>query len=170
MCTVGGKLIFAKEPEIGAEYPQNAVFCAVALDKYFVHNLNITAPGLLDTAKNAGLILVHVNQGYTKCSCAVVDGRSVITSDKGIARALLAIGDVDVLEVAEGHVLLPGYKYGFIGGASGRVGDEFVFCGDITKHPDFDRIRKFISNHGIRMKWFDFPLTDIGTIIEELLP
>ena len=167
ICSVGREPVFANTAEIGSEYPQNAAFCAAALDRYFIHNLNITAPRLLEIAERAGLKPVHVNQGYTKCSCAVVDGKSVITSDKGIARALIALGDVDVLEVNKGHILLPGYQYGFIGGASGRVGEEFVFCGDITVHSDFERIQDFVESRGVRLKWFDFPLTDVGSIIEE---
>ena len=118
-------------------------------------------------AKAAGKIPVDVRQGYARCSSAVVDGRSVITADPGIAAALMKLGDVDVLTVEPGHVLLPGFDYGFIGGASGRVGDELIFSGDLSAHPDFRAIEAFADQRGVRLKCFpEFPLTDIGSIIE----
>ena len=166
MCRVGGRMIFAKDGEVGSEYPRNAAFCAVSLDRYFIHNMKITSPRLKAAAEMAGLEPVHVNQGYAKCSCAVVDGRSIITSDMGVWKAIEKLGDVDVLLISPGHIALPGHEYGFIGGACGNVGDELVFCGDITAHPDFERIREFAKARGVSLKWFDFPLTDIGTIID----
>jgi len=76
--------------------------------------------------------------------------------------------DVEVLTVREGHVLLPGFDTGFIGGASGRVGDEIIFNGDLSAHPDFEKIRDFIQCRGLKVRYFPgLPLTDIGSIIEE---
>ena len=70
--------------------------------------------------------------------------------------------------VVSGHVLLPGYDEGFIGGASGRVGDEVIFHGDLAAHPDFRGIVSFIESRGLRVKYFGgFALTDIGGIIEK---
>ena len=168
MCAVtGSQLITARPGELGRGYPACAAFCALCLDRYFVHNLKITNPRLLEAAKAAGKIPVDVRQGYARCSSAVVDGRSVITADPGIAAALVKLGDVDVLTVEPGHVLLLGFDYGFIGGASGRLGDELVFSGDLSAHPDFRAIEAFADQRGVRLKYFpEFPLTDIGSIIE----
>ena len=64
------------------------------------------------------------------------------------------------------HVVLPGFSYGFIGGASGRTGSEIVFNGDITMHPDCGKMLGFIRERGLTVKWFSgYPLTDIGTIL-----
>ena len=168
MCAVTDRrLIKARPGELGREYPECAAFCALCLDRYFIHNLKITDPRLLEAAKEAGKTPVDVRQGYARCSSAVVDGRSVITADPGIAAALRKLGDVDVLTVTEGHVLLTGFDHGFIGGASGRVGDELIFNGDLSAHPDHCAIEKFAAERGIRIRYFpEFPLTDIGSIIE----
>ena len=73
---------------------------------------------------------------------------------------------MDVLTVTAGHVVLPGYDTGFIGGASGRIGDTVYFNGDLTAHPDFESIVRFIEDRGLKVKWFeDWPLTDTGSII-----
>ena len=168
MCAVTERILVRARPsELGRVYPESAAFCALCLDRYFIHNLKITEPRLLDAAREAGKTLVDVKQGYARCSSAAVDGRSVITADPGIAAALEKLGDVDVLTVTPGHVLLPGFDHGFIGGASGRVGDELVFSGDLSAHPDFAAIGRFAEERGVRIRYFpEFPLTDIGSIIE----
>jgi len=159
-------VIKAMSGEIGEAYPENIGFNAVCLDRYFIHNLKYTNPRLLEYAKQLDLQLINVKQGYAKCSCVVVDGKGIITADDGIYSVLSKFDDIDILKVTAGHVLLSGFDYGFLGGASGRIGDTVYFAGDITKHPDFKAIRTFILNRNVNLKWFDFPLTDIGSIIE----
>lgn len=161
--------IFKGDPrEIGAAYPDNIGFNAVCLDRYFIHNLKYTSPSLLHHAKSLGLECISVKQGYTKCSCVVVDGNSIITADSGIIRAIKKYPDVDVLPISQGFVRLEGFAYGFLGGASGRVGNEIIFNGDLSKHPDFEAIRQFIESRGLTVKYFpEYPLTDIGSILTD---
>ena len=148
-----------------AEYPHDIGFNAACTGRYFIHSLDNTAPALLEAARELGMELVNVRQGYTKCSTVIVDEDSVITYDRGIAKACSAAG-LDVLTVRPGHVLLPGYDTGFIGGTSGRVGDTVFFNGDLSSHPDFGRIKEFIEKRGLGVKWFEeWPLTDTGSII-----
>ena len=46
-------------------------------------------------------------------------------------------------------------------------GGQVIFHGALPKHPDFLRIKTFIESTGLLPVWFDeFPLTDIGSIIE----
>ncbi len=169
MCRFSDGTVFhADLSEIGKEYPENIAYNALCLDKYFIHNLKYTSKRLLNEAKRRGMELIHVKQGYTKCSCVFVNGRSVITSDDGISKTLSAIPDIDILKVSPGYVCLRGFEYGFIGGASGLVGDKLVFSGDITKHPDFAEILKFCLERNVEIEYFEYPLEDIGSILEEL--
>lgn len=168
VCKIGEGAVFAEKEDImemHGKYPENAAFCAVCLDKYIVHRLDITSQKVLDAGKKLNLVPVNVRQGYTKCSCVTVDGNSVITSDDGIYSRLKEIKDISVLKIRSGHVLLPGFDYGFIGGASGRVGDEIIFNGDVSNHPDFEKIRSFIEERGLKIKSFPHPLRDIGSIV-----
>ena len=72
-----------------------------------------------------------------------------------------------MLLIRPGYISLPGFSYGFIGGASGRVGDEMIFSGNVAAHPDFEAIRSFVEEHGAKLKYFpEYELTDIGSIIE----
>lgn len=163
MCVLNGKPVFAGEDEFFPDYPGNAAYCAAVLDGVLIHRLDITSPRLLAAAE--GYARINVRQGYAKCSTVIVDGKSLITSDRGIARAASEFG-LGVLYVSGGGVLLPGYPEGFIGGASGRVKDELFFNGSLDFHPHGSKIRAFIRERGIKI-WeaSGLPLRDIGSII-----
>lgn len=150
---------------LGDSYPLDITLNAACTGRYFIHNLQHTAPALLSRAEELGMTLINVRQGYAKCSTVIVDEDSVITYDRGIAEPCRAAG-LDVLTVSPGHVILPGYDTGFIGGTSGRIGDTVVFNGDLASHPDHHAIVRFIEARGLKVKWFGgWPLTDIGSII-----
>lgn len=164
----GAEIVFAKddpEPIISGIYPADIPYNAACTGKYFIHNLRYTSPRLYSRARELGMEMVDVRQGYAKCSTVVVDEDTIITYDDGIASASERVG-MNVLHVRPGHVKLPGYDTGFIGGASGRVGDTIIFNGDLSGHPDGVDIRKFISSRGLDVADFpEWPLTDIGSII-----
>lgn len=165
LCVIKGQVIRGTPHRVEPEYPRDVAYNALGLDGYFLHRLDATAPELLAAAERLGLEQVNVRQGYTKCSTVVVDGSAVITADSGIASALESRG-LAVLRIRPGHVTLPGYDLGFLGGASGRVGDAVWFNGDLSRHPDHVAIREFIQNRGLTV--VDFPgteLVDIGSII-----
>jgi hypothetical protein len=148
-------------------YPQDIIYNAVCTGKYFIHHLKASDEALLQRAKEMGMILIDVRQGYTKCNTVVVDSNSLITSDKGIHNALSQYTDLKCILVQPGHVKLTGYSTGFIGGASGRVGDHMIFHGNLKNHPNFTDMKRFIESRGLKVFWFEeFPLTDIGSIIE----
>ena len=164
MCRIGDEVIHCTKEEIGFSYPENIAFNAACTGKYFIHNIKHTAPRLLSAAKDKGMEIIHVKQGYSKCSIAVIDETSLITEDEGIKKSL-APYPVDVLMISKGHVRLEGFDFGFIGGTCGRVGNEIVFNGDISSHPDYKDIKEFIEKRGLEIKYFDYPLSDIGSIL-----
>jgi len=164
-----GKVFHGDSALLGSKYPADVLYNACSTGKYFIHNLKHTAPELLEAADELGLIKINVPQGYARCSALPVDEDSVITYDRGIAAACaLRAPALNVLLVRPGHIQLPGYAQGFIGGTGGRIGNTLVFNGDLSAHPDFEIIREFIESHGLECVWTtDIPLTDIGSIIEE---
>ena len=146
-------------------YPGDIVFNAACTGRFFIHNLKYTASELLTAAKDCGMTLINTRQGYSKCSTVIVDEDSVITYDDAIAKPCEAAG-MNVLKIRPGHILLPGFDTGFIGGTSGRIGETIVFNGDLSAHPDFEAIKEFVCGRGLDLKWFaEWPLTDIGSII-----
>ena len=163
-CSDNGDVFSGTASKVGQKYPGDCIYNAASTGRFFIHNTNITDPELLDAAKAHQLDIIHVRQGYTKCSCVVVDENSIITSDAGIARACR--NKMDCLLISPGHVILEGYDYGFLGGASGRLEDTIIFNGDLQAHPDREKIRSFITERGLKIKYFDsYPLTDIGSIL-----
>lgn len=164
MCSMGpGKQVFFGCPEkIGPKYPGNIIYNAACTGKYFIHNLKHTDPALLEAVKD--LEKVHVSQGYTKCNTLIVDENSIITSDGGIYNSCYS--KLDVLLISPGHISLENFPYGFIGGASGRIGDTIIFNGNLEDHPDCKAITEFIRSRGLDIKYFkEYPLKDIGSII-----
>ena len=167
MCRLSEDELFAfdcKLDKLNPGYRTEVGFNAVCTGNFFIHNLELSNPRLLNRAKELGLELINVRQGYTKCSTVVVDEKSIITYDKGIFKA--CEGELDALLINPGNVYLHGYDTGFIGGASGRLENEIIFNGDITKHPDYKRIAEFTEKKGFTIKFFaDRKLTDIGSVI-----
>lgn len=167
-------LAVAPSSSIREEYPSDIPYNAACTGRYLICNAAFTAAEILDFTRssaqdsktsNLPLTLVDVKQGYAKCSVVIVDERSIITYDRGIAKSATSAG-LDVLLVEPGHVELRGYNTGFIGGASGRVGGEIIFNGDLSAHPDFEAIRLFIEERCLKCVWFEgWPLTDIGSIV-----
>ena len=145
-------------------YPNDIAYNAVITKNFILHNLDYTNQLLRLHSKYTNKTLIHVNQGYTKCSTVVVNDHSLITADQGIYQA--AKDFMNVLLINQGHVSLDGYEYGFLGGTSACLDDSVVFHGDLSKHPDFERIVAFIeAEHKKPVYFTGFPLTDIGSIL-----
>ena len=113
----------------GEAYPADVGFNAAVTSTHIICNTKTVAPEVLDAAQNQGLTVVHVNQGYTACSCIVTDD-SVITSDVGI-HATLATRCIPVSLASNRGISLPGYDVGFIGGCAGYATRTLYFYGDI---------------------------------------
>ncbi len=157
--------------KIQPKYPGNIIYNAVCTGKYFIHNLKHTDQELLVAAKvwKEDLILIDVPQGYARCCCLPIDDNSFITSDQGIAKALSSAG-ADVLIIEKGHIVLPGFDYGFIGGCGGHLlvdgNKTIIFNGDLSAHPAYHKMANFIHERNIDIIYFeDYPLTDIGSIL-----
>lgn len=146
-------------------YPGNIAYNVAIVGHFAIHNTRHTDPVLKETLDAQGFQWIHVKQGYSKCSVAVVDDSSIITSDEGIYRAAQRHG-IQGLLITPGFIKLPGMNYGFIGGASGFVGNRLYFTGNITHHPDWKAISDFVESRGVAVAYAeDFPLEDVGSIL-----
>lgn len=107
-----------------------------------------------------------VNQGYTRCSVAMLGNSCAVTADKGIAAALKNNG-IDVLLIRPGHIELNGYGFGFIGGAGALISDGvYGFFGDLYTHPDGKAIAEFADRHKIKaVSLSGGPLSDNGGLL-----
>ena len=152
------------EQEYGSEYPRDVLLNAFPMGKHLVCNTKTVASELLAL----GMIPCHVNQGYTKCSALPLGEHALITSDASIIAKVKEI-DINALQIRSGDISLLGYDYGFVGGCASfapRGGmDSVLFCGDLAKHPDGERIASFCNAQGfLPICLSDSPLCDVGTI------
>lgn len=110
--------------------------------------------------------ILHANQRYAKCSCAVIGENAVITSDSGIYKICLQ-NRTDVLQISAGDILFDGYAYGFIGGCCGFISENtLAFSGNVKLHKDFENMRDFARNYHIEFYSLgNEKLYDIGGIL-----
>lgn len=153
--------------ELSSKYPRNIAYNVARVGNCAIHNLKYTDRVLRDELEKQQVKLIHVNQGYTKCSVAVVDDNSIITSDCGIARVLEREGIEVLLIEGEDRIVLPGLSMGFIGGSSGKIGyNKMAFTGNLNTLKFGAEIKYFLKRKNIDIVCLnDGQVIDIGTII-----
>ncbi|MEW6525402.1 MAG: DUF6873 family GME fold protein [Spirochaetota bacterium] len=147
-----------------ANYPYDCAYNCAYTGSIAFHNSKVTDSSIKEILTQCSDPLIHVNQGYTKCSTCIVDSNAIITSDISIHTATVKNG-IDSLLIQPGYIELPGYRYGFIGGASGTCSDTIYFTGHLNHHPNCIEIVNFIAKHNKNIAFLsDLPAIDIGSI------
>lgn len=148
------------------KYPYNIGYNVAIFGKYAIHNFKYTDKKILEFLDKNNFIKINVKQGYCKCSICIVDESSIITSDEGIYKEVMK-HDIDCLLIKKGHIDLFDLNYGFIGGCSGLISkDDLVFFGDISKHPNYNEIKKFIESKNKNIICLSTEkLLDLGSLI-----
>ncbi|MBQ8258570.1 MAG: hypothetical protein IJY97_03315 [Clostridia bacterium] len=165
ICDNGGLELVLSDVEAGDHYPNDCGLCTVISGKNIICRNVSTDVEILRLADDLGYNLLNVQQGYSKCSCAVLADGAIITADRGIAKVTLE-NDIDTLLITEGNVALPGYSYGFIGGATGICDDKLYFSGNLKSHPDHKTIEEFAKKHDTEcISLSDGNLFDVGSLI-----
>lgn len=151
---------------IAGSYPNDSPLNAARIGNKLIANSKILDKAIRDDCFINRIKIVEVRQGYAKCSVAVVDEHSIITSDHGIAAAASKEG-IEVLKIQPGYIRLPGYSYGFIGGSCGLIGrNRMAFAGNPNCHPDFYKIKEFLDRRKIEIiALSEGSLLDIGGMI-----
>lgn len=155
----GFNVQFTNDPK--RNYPDDAGLNFCVIGKRLVYN-----PKTAISINTYGYQCIPVRQGYTKCSVCVVDENSIITSDKMIASALTGEG-MNALYINEPFVVLEGFKYGFIGGASFKISkNELAFTGVIKNEAIRKQIEYFLTDRNIEPVYLtDNEIFDIGSAI-----
>ena len=163
ICKISGYALSISDEPTGEKYPSDVLFNAFAVGNKLICNTKTVSSLILDTARLEGFEIINVPQGYTKCSVCIVSESALITADRSIYEACRDF--FDVLLISEGHISLPPYSYGFIGGAAGAYLDKVYFCGSTETHPDGDRIKEFCKKHKkIAISLADSELQDVGSL------
>ena len=129
------------------QYSDTCRYNVLKIGNYLFHNLKYTDSSILKAASKCGYEMVNVKQGYARCSSLIVNEKAIITSDPGIS-IVVKKQNIDVLLVRPGDIILPGEKYGFLGGASGIMQDgSILVSGDLSRHKDYGKIELFLNKY-----------------------
>ena len=179
ICAVGDKLfipsgyhleskcrqIIETDDGLGKKYPNDISLNIAIVGNNAFCNTKYASKTVIGYLEKEGYAIHHVNQGYAHCSTCIVDNGAIITADEGIYRTARENG-LDALLIFEGHISLPPYSHGFIGGAMGSTDDAVYFCGSLKYHPSGKEIRSFIEERGKAViELCESPLMDIGGIL-----
>lgn len=161
-----GVKVIKGEKKLGRNYPDNIAYNVARISRYAIHNTNFTDEKLKFYLEKEGVEFIHVKQGYSKCSLAIISEKACITSDPSIYKELIK-HSVDVLMIEAGFIELPGLNYGFIGGATGILSKkELLVSGTLIEHPSLNRINEFLRKHKIKIHYLsNNKIIDIGSII-----
>jgi len=159
--------IYTGETGLKRNYPLDIAYNVAIVGDTAFHNLKYTDRVIIELLSRFKFRLVHVNQGYSKCSVLPVSGNAIITDDPSIGKAALKEG-FEVLQIPpQTKILLPGFGYGFIGGAAGFISrDVIAFAGNIDMLDSSDEIKDFLNKHN--KKWVNLGyngIHDYGSLI-----
>lgn len=150
--------------DLSPDYPHDVLLNFALCGKSAICNPKTIDKQILGTLKGGGYTIYPVNQGYAGCSALFVNEKAVITTDDGIYKQLR--DKLDILKISPHGIALEGYDYGFIGGAAKLIdGDTMLFFGDVSQHPDYIKIERFLSKYGVRIKHTAGCLCDIGGMV-----
>ncbi|WP_234119123.1 DUF6873 family GME fold protein [Clostridium hydrogenum] len=157
------KVIKSKN-SLNEKYPFDIILNAVNLKNTFIHNLKFTDEFLYNEISKK--LLINVNQGYTKCSTAVISENAIITSDSGIAAAAKE-NKIDVLFLPYGDIELNGFEYGFIGGTCGLLDNNTIaFYGNLEYYKFGKEVLTFIKKYNLTPLYLrEGKLVDRGSIL-----
>ena len=146
-------------------YPHDIHFNVALLNGVAYGNMPFVANEVKAHLTSLGVDLCTVKQGYAKCSTVVLKN-AIITADSGIAKAAQNNGvDTLIIKNSVESVRLDGYEYGFLGGACGYRNGTLYACGDISKHPQYAKIKEFAKDHFTSICTLgDGMLCDVGGI------
>ena len=155
------------ETELTAGYPGDIAYNAAVAGAFYFHNLKYTDPVLRRELEKQGYEPVNIAQGYSKCSIAIVDEKSIITGDKGIAKVAEKKGFEVLLLEAGQNIVLPGIGQGFIGGSSGMLGkNTWAVTGNAENLASYQVIVEFLEKKKIRiLSLSQAQVVDTGSIL-----
>jgi hypothetical protein len=144
---------------VGENHPATIPYNAVVTKTNIIHNEKHTDNRIREI--NPELQSVHVGQGYTRCSLFPLDQNTLVTSDRGIEKALSKQFEVHFFSSEK--VLLPGQKHGFLGGCLGRMDQTIFFAGRLDTLPEYKKLQDLLSEKNLDYtELYDGPLIDGG--------
>lgn len=147
---------------LSSTYPGDVAYNISEVGEYIFHNTDFTDDEIKRLFNGNFL---NIKQGYSGCSICRIGENAIITSDVSVKKAAESV-KIDCLLITPGNIVLAGFDYGFIGGASFFCGETVYFFGNAENHPDFKNIENFCKKHNTEICLLgDDELTDYGSLI-----
>lgn len=161
-----GFQVIEGKSHLGCHYPEDSAYNVGIVGKKCFLNENVCDTLLYEILISEGYKMVHVKQGYSKCSICPVDENTFITGDAAIAAAGKKEG-FEVLLISNEGISLPGFSNGFWGGSCGLGSPcELLVNGNIESIPSGEKIREFLETRNIKIRNLrEGEVLDIGSII-----
>lgn len=158
--------IIVGNSELDRNYPADIAYNVGRVGNNAFHNFKYTDRKIYEYYEKIGVNLIHVNQGYSKCSICIVTSNAIITEDIKIAIQADLHG-IDVLYLKNKSIYLKGMSCGFIGGAAGLFDQHTLLLnGSIARHPDCDKIVGFCQKYNVQIhSLHSGRIEDIGSLI-----
>ena len=148
---------------VGLKYPEAAHYNAVLTDNYLIHRTDITEKEILNDCDD--LSMIHVTQGFTRCSLLALKENNFITSDEGIYKTLNSLC-LKTLLVSTENIILSGHRYGLFGGTCGIHEDKIFFIGSLANYKDGGKVKIFLELLGYSIvELYNGDLFDGGSIL-----
>lgn len=147
-------------------YPGNIAYNVLRMGNFAFHNTKYTDAEIVRELEKENVKLIHVSQGYTKCSTCILDSRTIVTSDLKLSKTVEKYG-IESLLIKPGGIELKNLNYGFIGGACGLISEKHIaFTGTLEALEDGNRVIEFLNNREFEITalWKEKPV-DYGSII-----
>ena len=169
-------ILISGKTMISYDYPNDIKYNVCIVGNKAIHNFKHTDSKITQELEKNNFEIINVKQGYSNCSIAVIDEKSIILSDRGLYNNLKNSGlDILFLDYIPDIKLFDengeySQKNGFIGGAISRIGDNIVVFGDLDKIDYYCNIRKFIESRNLKIIDFEgLDVVDYGGVIEQKL-
>ena len=158
-----GVKVILSDGERRKEYPYDIMLNVLVCDDICFSLEKHTCNEIKELIKLHGFRYKNIRQGYAACS-SLSFGKCIISADASVINAAESVG-IKCLKISSGGIHLEGYNEGFIGGASGVCENTVYFTGNVKKHPDGEKILRFIETEGFNINCLsDGELYDIGGI------
>ena len=169
-------ILISGETMISYDYPNDIKYNVCIVGNKAIHNFKYTDSKIISELNKSNFEIINVKQGYSNCSIAVIDEKSIILSDRGLYNNLKNSGlDILFLDYIPDIKLFDengeySQKNGFIGGAISRIDENIVVFGDLDKIDYYGNIRNFIESRNLKIIDFEgLDVVDYGGVIEQKL-
>lgn len=144
-----GYQINASSFSVSDRYPCDIALNQARIKKTIIGRADSCAESILKYANDHEYEYHSSKQGYAKCSTLILGEKAIVSADTNIISIANQL-EIDTLKIENNsnEIILNGYDYGFIGGASAVYQNKVFFFGDIMRHSQGEKIVTFCEKHG----------------------